>query len=100
MEPIRVALAGAGNCAWSFSQFTALAQANPEARLPGLMSHTVGGYRLADVTIVAAFDVDAAKVGLPLAEVDGLGAVRVGLRPVHPQHAGQGGKDRHRLLGL
>lgn len=68
MEPIRVALAGAGNCAWSFSQFTALAQANPEARLPGLMSHTVGGYRLADVTVVAAFDVDAAKVGLPLAE--------------------------------
>ncbi|MEU5401403.1 inositol-3-phosphate synthase [Streptomyces sp. NPDC005963] len=68
MKPVRVALAGAGNCAWSFSQFVALAQADPDTRLPGLMCHTVGGYRLSDVSIVAAFDVDAAKVGLPLAE--------------------------------
>lgn len=68
MNPIRVALAGAGNCAWSFTQFVALAQADPDTRLPGLMCHTVGGYRLADVRVVAAFDVDATKVGRPLAE--------------------------------
>ncbi|MFE3578245.1 inositol-3-phosphate synthase [Streptomyces vinaceus] len=68
MKSIRVAIAGAGNCAWSFAQFTAQAQADPDTRLPGLMCHTLGGYRLADVTIVAAFDVDEAKVGLPLAE--------------------------------
>ncbi|MCD9195209.1 inositol-3-phosphate synthase [Streptomyces albireticuli] len=68
MTAIRVALAGAGNCAWSFTQFAALAQADPDTRLPGLMCHTVGGYRLADVRVVAAFDVDAAKVGRPLAE--------------------------------
>ncbi|MGW6459214.1 hypothetical protein ACWF94_25375 [Streptomyces sp. NPDC055078] len=68
MKPIRVALAGAGNCAWSFCQFAAMAQTNPDARLPGLMCPTVGGYRLSDVRVVAAFDVDAAKVGLPLAE--------------------------------
>ncbi|MEU9802457.1 inositol-3-phosphate synthase [Streptomyces sp. NPDC051000] len=68
MKNIRVALAGAGNCAWSFAQFVALAQADPDTRLPGLMCHTLGGYRLADVRIVAAFDVDAAKVGLPLAQ--------------------------------
>ncbi|MCS0635791.1 inositol-3-phosphate synthase [Streptomyces sp. LP05-1] len=68
MKPIRVALAGAGNCAWSFSQFVAQAQAEPDTRLPGLMCHTVGGYRLADVRVVAAFDVDEAKVGRSLAE--------------------------------
>ncbi|MEU8778394.1 inositol-3-phosphate synthase [Streptomyces sp. NPDC048606] len=68
MRNIRVALAGVGNCAWSFAQFVALAQADPDARLPGLMCHTLGGYRLADVTIVAAFDVDEAKVGRPLAQ--------------------------------
>ncbi|MEU8685624.1 inositol-3-phosphate synthase [Streptomyces sp. NPDC048611] len=68
MKPIRVALAGAGNCAWSFAQFVALAQADPDTPLPGLMCPTVGGYRLADVRVVAAFDVDAAKVGRPLAE--------------------------------
>jgi myo-inositol-1-phosphate synthase len=68
MKPIRVALAGAGNCAWSFSQFVALAQADPAAPLPGLMCPTVGGYRLSDVTVVAAFDVDEAKTGRTLAE--------------------------------
>ncbi|SPF06742.1 myo-inositol-1-phosphate synthase [Streptomyces sp. MA5143a] len=67
MKAIRVALAGTGNCAWSFSQFVAQAQADPEVSLPGLMCRTVGGYRLADVRVVAAFDVDADKVGRPLA---------------------------------
>lgn len=68
MEPIRVAIAGAGNCAWSFTQFVALAQESPDAQLPGLMCRTVGGYRLSDVRVVAAFDVDAVKVGRPLTE--------------------------------
>ncbi|MFG3015666.1 inositol-3-phosphate synthase [Streptomyces cinerochromogenes] len=68
MKSIRVALAGAGNCAWSFSQFVAIAQADPDTKLPGLMCPMVGGYRLSDVHIVAAFDVDAKKVGRPLAE--------------------------------
>lgn len=68
MKSINVAFAGAGNCAYSFSQFVAQAQAEPDSRLPGLMCHTLGGYRLADVRIVAAFDVDDEKVGRPLAE--------------------------------
>lgn len=68
MQSIRVALAGAGNSACSFSQFVAIAQANPDAQLPGLMFRSVGGYRLSDVRIVAAFDVDAAKVGLTVAK--------------------------------
>lgn len=68
MKSIRVALAGTGNCAWSFSQFVALAQAQPEVQLPGLMCRTVGGYRLSDVNVVAAFDIDEEKVGRPLSE--------------------------------
>ncbi|WP_103500273.1 MULTISPECIES: myo-inositol-1-phosphate synthase [unclassified Streptomyces] len=67
MRAIRVALAGAGNCAWSFSQFVAQAHAAPAAPLPGLMCQTIGGYRLADVRVAVAFDVDADKVGRPLA---------------------------------
>jgi myo-inositol-1-phosphate synthase len=63
MNPIRVALAGTGNCAYSFAQFVAMAQAHPDVRLPGLMCDTIGPYRLSDVTIVAAFDVDEKKVG-------------------------------------
>jgi myo-inositol-1-phosphate synthase len=45
-----------------------MAQAHPEAQLPGLMCDTIGGYRLSDVNIVLAFDVDRAKVDRPLRE--------------------------------
>lgn len=68
MKTINVALAGTGNCAWSFSQFVALAQANPDVQLPGLMCQSVGEYRLSDVRVVLAFDVDAKKVGRTLSE--------------------------------
>lgn len=68
MNSIRVAIAGAGNCAYSFAQFVAMAQADPEAQLPGLMCDTIGPFRLSDVSIVAAFDVDEAKVGRTLEE--------------------------------
>ncbi|SCL20822.1 L-myo-inositol-1-phosphate synthase [Micromonospora pallida] len=68
MKPIRVVLAGAGNCASSFSQFVAQAQADPAATPPGLMCRSVGGYLLSDVRVVAAFDVDATKVGRSLSD--------------------------------
>ncbi len=71
MGHIRVAIAGAGNCASSFSQFVALAHAEPDAKLPGLMCESIGGYRLSDIKVVAAFDVDAAKVGMTLVEAFG-----------------------------
>jgi len=64
-KEIRVAIAGIGNCASSLVQGVEYYRAaDPEERVPGLMHVQLGGYHVGDVTFVAAFDVDAAKVGL------------------------------------
>jgi len=64
---IRVAIAGVGNCASSLIQgIEYYRDADPDDVVPGLMHVTLGGYHVADVEFVAAFDVDAAKVGLDL----------------------------------
>jgi myo-inositol-1-phosphate synthase len=67
MIKVRVALAGVGNCANSLVQgvhhYTA---ADPAEQVPGLMHVELGGYHVADLEFVAAFDVDAAKVGQDL----------------------------------
>ncbi len=63
--PIRVAIAGVGNCASSLLQgLEYYRDADPEEAVPGLMHVELGGYHVRDVSVVAAFDVDAAKVGL------------------------------------
>jgi myo-inositol-1-phosphate synthase len=64
---IRVAIAGVGNCASSLVQGVEYYRnADPTEDVPGLMHVVLGGYHVADVDFVAAFDVDAAKVGLDL----------------------------------
>ncbi len=64
---IRVAIAGVGNCACSLLQGVEYyREADPSETVPGLMHVTLGGYHVGDVEFVAAFDVDAAKVGLDL----------------------------------
>jgi len=64
-KPIRVALAGVGNCASSLVQgLEYYRSADSEEAVPGLMHVVLGGYHVSDVEVVAAFDVDAAKVGL------------------------------------
>jgi len=64
---IRVAIAGVGNCACSLLQGVEYYRhADPNETVPGLMHVTLGGYHVGDVEFVAAFDVDAAKVGLDL----------------------------------
>lgn len=66
---LRVGLVGIGNCASSFVQgLSYYRHADADERLPGLMSTELGGYRVADIEIAAAFDVTAAKVGRDLAE--------------------------------
>ncbi|TQL46567.1 myo-inositol-1-phosphate synthase [Homoserinimonas aerilata] len=66
---IRVALAGVGNCANSLIQgVTFYRDAADGDVVPGLMHTRFGGYGVGDVEFVAAFDVDATKVGLDLAE--------------------------------
>ncbi|MCD2186437.1 inositol-3-phosphate synthase [Actinomycetospora soli] len=68
MGQVRVAIVGVGNCAASLVQgVTYYADADPAARVPGLMHVDFGGYHVRDLTFVAAFDVDAKKVGQDLA---------------------------------
>jgi myo-inositol-1-phosphate synthase len=67
MSKIRVAIAGVGNCASSLIQGVRYYRdADPTESVPGLMHVNLGGYHVGDVEFVAAFDVDAAKVGLDL----------------------------------
>src|SRR5262245_57000646 len=64
---VRVAIAGVGNCASSLVQGVEVYRdAGPAERVPGRMHVDLGGYHVGDVQFVAAFDVDASKVGLDL----------------------------------
>src|SRR5439155_19779711 len=64
-KKIRLAIAGVGNCASSLIQgLEYYRDADPTEDVPGLMHVELGGYHVRDVEVVAAFDVDAAKVGL------------------------------------
>ena len=66
-KKVRVAIAGVGNCASSLVQGVEFYRgADPAERVPGLMHVELGGYHVGDVEFVAAFDVDADKVGLDL----------------------------------
>jgi len=69
MGSIRVAIVGVGNCASSLIQGVQYYRdADPADRVPGLMHVRFGDYHVRDVEFVAAFDVDAKKVGRDLAE--------------------------------
>ena len=66
MNKIKVALVGVGNCASSLVQGRYFYE-DREAPT-GLIHERVGGYAIADIEFVAAFDVDARKVGKELGE--------------------------------
>ncbi|CAB4768066.1 MAG: inositol-3-phosphate synthase [Actinobacteria bacterium] len=69
MSEIRVAIVGVGNCASSLVQGVEYYKdASPDHRVPGLMHVMIGKYHVRDVKFVAAFDVDAKKVGFDLAD--------------------------------
>jgi len=69
MGSIRVALVGVGNCATSLIQGVEYYKdADPSQAVPGLMHVKFGQYHVSDVEFVAAFDVDAKKVGFDLSE--------------------------------
>jgi myo-inositol-1-phosphate synthase len=66
---VRVAIVGVGNCASSLVQGVQYYQdADENASVPGLMHVRFGPYHVRDVKFVAAFDVDAKKVGFDLSE--------------------------------
>ena len=66
---VRVAIVGVGNCASAFVQGVEYYKnADPEEQVPGLMHVDLGGYHVRDIEFVAAFDIDAEKVGKDLSE--------------------------------
>jgi len=71
-HPIRTAIIGVGNCSSSLVQGVEYYKdAEPGTQVPGLMHVQFGDYHVSDLQFVAAFDVDAKKVGLDLADAIG-----------------------------
>ena len=69
MSSINVAVIGVGNCASSLVQgVQKYADATTGDNVPGLMHPVLGEYGIGDINVVAAFDIDANKVGLDLSE--------------------------------
>src|SRR3954469_11181734 len=69
MSEVRIAIVGLGNCASSLVQgLEYYKDADPNDSVPGLMHVELGEYHIRDIGIVAAFDVDANKVGKDVAD--------------------------------
>ena len=68
MAKIRIAIAGVGNCASSLIQgLEYYKKADPDDVI-GLMHYNLGGYTLANIELVCAFDIDERKVGKDVSE--------------------------------
>lgn len=63
---IRIALIGIGNCACSLVQGISYYSENDFRN--GLWHRLIGNYRVSDLEVVEAFDIDARKIGLDLSE--------------------------------
>ncbi|MDD4651500.1 MAG: inositol-3-phosphate synthase [Methanothrix sp.] len=68
MKKIRLAIAGLGNCASSLIQGIEYYKQTDEKECIGLMHYDVCGYRAGDIDVVAAFDIDARKVGQDISQ--------------------------------
>ena len=67
MTPIRIAIAGVGNCASALLQgLEYYSTARAQQTAAGLLHPRVGGFAPSHIKVVAAFDVDVRKVGKPL----------------------------------
>lgn len=69
-KKIKIAIVGVGNCASSLVQGLTYYKNAPEQqqKIVGVMHPVIGGYSIADIEVVAAFDVNETKVGKDLAE--------------------------------
>ncbi len=66
---IKVAVVGVGNCASSLIQgIEYYKDAKDDEFVPGVMHSNFGGYKIADIEIVSAFDVNSNKVGKDVAD--------------------------------
>ncbi|HOL18189.1 MAG TPA: inositol-3-phosphate synthase [Bacillota bacterium] len=68
MPKIKVAIVGVGNCASALIQGIHYYAQKNGADAVGLMHWDLGGYKPQDIEVVAAFDIDARKVGRELRE--------------------------------
>ena len=69
MGKIKVAIIGVGNCASSLVQGVhKYVEIPDDAEVTGVMHNNIGGYRIEDIDVVAAFDIDENKVGKDLSE--------------------------------
>ncbi len=67
-KKVRVAIAGVGNCASSLIQGIFYYKEKKDVDVSGLMHEEIGGYKPWDLEIVAAWDIDARKVGYDISE--------------------------------
>lgn len=67
-QEIKLAIVGIGNCASALIQGLEYYRHYDPTQSAGLIHPEVGGYRIEDVSVVAAFDIDRRKVGKPLHE--------------------------------
>jgi myo-inositol-1-phosphate synthase len=69
-KSIKIAIVGVGNCASALIQgiFYYKNVKSDDELVPGLMHNVIGGYKIGDIKIVAAFDIDKRKVGKDLSE--------------------------------
>lgn len=68
-KSINIAIVGVGNCASSLVQgLTYYHDVNTKDSIVGLMHPILGGYKISDITVTAAFDVNVTKVGKDLAD--------------------------------
>jgi len=65
---IRVAIVGVGNCASALVQGIGYYRRESECTMDGLSHRRIGSWECEDIELVAAFDIDARKVGLSLSE--------------------------------
>jgi myo-inositol-1-phosphate synthase len=68
-DKVRIGIVGVGNCASALVQgLSYYRNVRSNEPSPGLMSVSVGKYRVADVEIASAFDISSRKVGLDVGE--------------------------------
>ncbi len=67
-KKVKVAIAGVGNCASSLIQGIFYYKDKKNVDVSGLMHEEIGGYKPWDLEIVAAWDIDARKVGYDISE--------------------------------
>ncbi len=67
-DKIRIAIVGVGNCASALVQGIYYYRRRRPQKVNGIMHWEIGGYAPGDIEVVAAFDIDARKVGRDLSE--------------------------------